>query len=104
MTNGTCVKSSMTYQAYKVVSTHSREISGRKIISIILHSRSPNLGGTNGDVQSDLFTLEFKNIEQLEDFHSRIIRFEQEINLSRETGSPTIILLQYRKWLPPPYP
>ena len=30
----------------------------------------------NGDVQSDLATLEFKNGEKLEYFHSRIIRLQ----------------------------
>ena len=30
----------------------------------------PHIGGINGDVQSNLSTLAFKNREQLEDFHS----------------------------------
>ena len=69
----------MAPQAYKVVSTHAHEISGWTILSRLLHSRAPHIGGINGDVQSDLSTLAFKNGEQLEDFHSRIIRLQQEI-------------------------
>ena len=53
----------------------------------------------NGDVQSDLATLAFKNGEQLEDFHSRILRLQQEIMLSGEIVSPTRLLLQYMKAL-----
>ena len=48
----------------------------------------------NGDVQSDLATLAFNNGEQLEDFHSRILRLQQEIMLSGE-----IVLFQYMKAL-----
>ena len=47
--------------------------------------------GMNGDVHTDIDNLAFKNLEQLEYFCSRIIRFQQEINLSGETVSPTII-------------
>ena len=65
----------------------------------MLNSRAPHLGGMNGDVQSDLATLAFKNGEQLEDFHSRILRLQQEIMLSREIVSPTRILFQYMKAL-----
>ena len=61
MTNNTCVKSSMAPQAYKLVSTHAHDISGWTIFSRLLHSRAPQLGGMNGDVQSDLATLTFKN-------------------------------------------
>ena len=53
----------------------------------------------NGDVRSDLFTLEFNNGEQLKDFHSRILRLQQENNLSGETVSPTILLFPYMKAL-----
>ena len=53
----------------------------------------------NGDVQSDLATLAFKNGEQLEDFHSRILRLQQEIMLSGEIVSPTRLLFQYMKAL-----
>ena len=74
MTNETCVKSSMAPQSYKIVRIHAHEISGWKILSRLLHSCAPHFGGMNGDVQSDLATLEFKNGEELEDFHSRIIR------------------------------
>ena len=63
----------MEPQAHKDVNAHAHEISGQKSISSIIHVCAPHLGGMNGDVQSDLVTLEFKNGEQLEDFHSRII-------------------------------
>ena len=53
----------------------------------------------NGDVQSDLATLAFKNGEQLEYFHSRIIRLQQEIMLSGEIFSPTRLLFHYMKAL-----
>ena len=82
ITNDTCVKSSMAPQACKVVSTHAHDISRWNILSRLLHSRAPHLGGMNGDVQSDLDTLAFRNGEQLEDFHSRILRLQQEIMLS----------------------
>ena len=82
MTNDTFVKSSMSPQAYKVVGTHDHEISRWTILSRLLHSHSPHFGGMNGDVESDLATLAFKNGEQLEDFHSRILILQQEIMLS----------------------
>ena len=53
----------------------------------------------NGDVKSDLSTLAFKNGEQLEDFHSRILRLQQKIMLSGEIVSPTRLLFQYMKAL-----
>ena len=53
----------------------------------------------NGDVQSDLDTLAFNNGEQLEDFHSRIIRLQQEIMLSGKKISSNRILFQYIKAL-----
>ena len=87
----------MVPQAYMVVSTHANEISGWTIMSRILYSRAPNLGGMNGDVQSDLATMTFNNGEQIEDFHSRIIRIQKEIMLSGETFSPTRLLLHYIK-------
>ena len=74
MTNGSCVKFSMAPQAYKVVSTHAHEISGWTIISRLIHSSDPLLGGTYVDVQYDLATLAFKIREQLEDFHGKILR------------------------------
>ena len=67
----------MAPQAQKVVSTHANEILGWTILSRLLHSRAPHLGGMNGDGKSDLATLAFKNGEQLEDFHSRILRLQQ---------------------------
>ena len=89
----------MAPQAYKVFSTRSHDISVWNIISIILHSYAPHLGGVNGDVQSDLATLAFNNGEQLEDFHGRILRLQQEIILSGEIVSPTRLLFQYMKAL-----
>ena len=53
----------------------------------------------NGYVQSDLATLAFKNGEQIEDFHSRILRLQQEIMLSGEIFSPSIPLIHYMKEL-----
>ena len=77
MTNYTCVKFCMAPQAYKIFSTHAHEISGWNILSIILHSCAPQLGGMHGDVKSDLATLAFKNWEQPEDFHIRILKIQQ---------------------------
>ena len=85
----------MEPQAYKLVSTHAHQISGWTILSRLLHSRATHLGGMNGDVQSDLTTLDFKNREQLEYFHGRILRIQQEIMLFGENFSPTRLLLQY---------
>ena len=99
MTNYTRVKSFMEPQAYKVVNKNAHEISGWRIISRILHSRAPHLGGINGYVQSDLSILEFKNGQQLEYFHIKIIKLQQEIILSGETLSPTRILFHYMKAL-----
>ena len=53
----------------------------------------------NGNVQYDLATLAFRNGEQLEDFHIRILRLKQEIMLYGEIVSPTRLLLQYMKAL-----
>ena len=53
----------------------------------------------NGYVQSDLATLDFKNGEQIEDFHIRIIRLQQEIMLYGEIVYPTRLLLHYMKAL-----
>ena len=53
----------------------------------------------NSDVQSDLSTLYSNNGEQLEDFHSSIIRLQQEIMLSGEIVSPTRLLFQYMEAL-----
>ena len=76
LANFTCVKSSMAPQAYKVVSTHAHEISGLTMIFRLLHSLFPNFGGVNGDVHYDLATLKFNNGEQLEYFHSIILRLQ----------------------------
>ena len=50
MTNDTCVKSSMASRAYKVIITPSHEIPGWKILSRLIHSRAPHLGGINSYV------------------------------------------------------
>ena len=84
MTNDICLKTSVAPQAYKIVSTRAHENSGWIILSRILNSRAPHLGGMNGDIQSGLATLAFRNGEQLEDFHSSILRLQQEIMLSEE--------------------
>ena len=91
--NDTCVKYSMETQAYKVVSTHAHEISGCTILSRLINSLAPHIGGLNDGVHSDLATLQFNNEEKLEDFHSIIPRIQQNINLSGENVSPTILIL-----------
>ena len=53
----------------------------------------------NGSVQSDLATLAFRNGEQLEYFHCRILRLQREIILSGDIVSPTRLLFQYMKAL-----
>ena len=67
------------------------------MISRLIHSFSPNLGGINGDVQSDQDTLTFKNVEKLEYLHSIIFRLQQEIVLSGETVSPKRLIFYYMK-------
>ena len=89
----------MSNQAYTFVSNHAHEISGCTILSRLLHSRAPQLGGMNADVQYDLATLAFKNGEQLKDFHIRILRLQQEIMITGEIVSPTRLLFQYMKAL-----
>ena len=49
---------------------------------MIFHAHTPDIGGINGDVKSDLTTLADKNREQLEDFHSIILIIQQEIIVS----------------------
>ena len=51
------------------------------------------------DVQSDLATLAFNNREQLEDFHSRILRLQQEIMLSGEFFYSTRRIFHYMRAL-----
>ena len=53
----------------------------------------------NGYVQSNLSTLAFKKGEQLEGFHSKILRLQQEIMLPVEIVSPTRLLFHYTKAL-----
>ena len=85
----------MVTTSYKVVNTHAYEISGWKILSRLLLSHAPYIGGMNGGVQSDLDTLALKNGEQLQYFHRRIFILQQEITLSGETVYPTRPILQY---------
>ena len=99
MTNDTCLKSSMSPQYYKFVSTHDHEISGCTIISRLLHSRAPHLEGINGYFRSNLAILTFNNGEQLEDFHIRILILQQKIIFYGETVSPKIVLFRYMKVL-----
>ena len=79
--------------------THSHDISVWTILSRILHSHAPHLGGMNGDVQYYLYTPAFNNGEQLEYFNGRIFRPQQEIILPGEIVSPTRILFEYTKTL-----
>ena len=53
----------------------------------------------NVGVQFDLDTMALKPGEKLEYFHRIILRLQQEINLSGQIASPTILLLQYMKAL-----
>ena len=99
MTNDTSVKSSMAPQDYKFFITHAHEILGWTILSRLIHLYATHLGGINGDVQYDLATLAFKNGEQLEYFHVRILRLQQEIIIYIEILSPTRLLFQYMKAL-----
>ena len=78
----------MVTQTYKVVNIHAHEILGWKILSRLLHLRAPNIKGINGDVNYDLATLAFKNGEQIEYFHSRVIRLQQKIILSGDKICP----------------
>ena len=103
MTNDTCVKYSMEHQAYKVFRTNAHEILRCTIISRLLHSRAPHLGGINGYVKSELANMAFKNGEQLGEFHSRILILQQEVILSGEKFSPTRLLFQYTKALSKSY-
>ena len=73
--------------------------SKEEIIYRLLHAHALHLGGMNGDVQSDLYTLAFNNGEKLEDFHSIILGLQQEIIFSIETVSTTRIIFQYMKAL-----
>ena len=99
ITNNTCVKCSTAVPAYKVVSIHVHEISEWTILYRLIHSRDPHLGRMNGNVQYYLATLAFRNGEQLEYFHIRILRFQQESMLSGEIISPTRLLFQYMESL-----
>ena len=77
LTNENRIKSSTEDQVYKVVTTHAHEISGCKIISILLHAQEPHLGVMDCDIHYELSTLELKQEEKLENFHIRILRLQQ---------------------------
>ena len=79
--NGACIKYSMAFQAYKVVTAHSHKISGWTILSRLLHTRAPRLVWIIGGVQCDLATLAFKQGEQLDFFLGGILTLHQEINV-----------------------
>ena len=51
----------------------------------------------NGDIQSELYTLEINQVEKLDDFHIIILRHQQKNNLFEQNISPTILLLHYTK-------
>ena len=85
----------MTPQSYNVLNNPSYGILRWAIISRLLHSHAPHLVGMNGDVNSDLSILLFKNREQLEYFRSIILRPQKDIIFTGETLSLTRILLQY---------
>ena len=78
--NDTCVISSMAPQAYKVLNTHAHEISGCTIVSILIHSRAPHIGGMSGYVQSDLSTLTLQNREKLVDFIAELSYFNRKLS------------------------
>ena len=67
----------MAPQACKVSSTNAHEILGGTILSRLIHSRAPHLGGINVNVQYYLATLAFNNGEQHEDSHIRILRLQK---------------------------
>ena len=70
LNNDTCVKYSMEHQSYNVVNTHAHE-------TLICTIVSSHIWGINGNVKSELATLIIKKEEQLEYFHSIIIRIQQ---------------------------
>ena len=95
--NDTCVKYSMETQAYKVVNTYAHEISVWTILSILLHSHAPHLGGMNGGVKSDLTNLAFKNEEQLECFSLYNYHTSTGNYPIWKTFSPNIFIFRYMK-------
>ena len=69
----------MASQAYKAVNIHDNEISGWTILSRLLHAHALLLVGMDGDVQSYIDTMVFKNGEQREDFISELSDFNKKI-------------------------
>ena len=76
-TNDTCVKYFMTPQAYKVVNIHTYKILGWTILSRIIHSQHPHIGGMNDDVQYELGTMALNNREQLGYIYCRILKLQR---------------------------
>ena len=70
-----------------------------EILYIFLHTCAPYILGVNGDIQSDLSTLTFKNIENFEYLHSIVLRLQKEIFLYGETVSSTRLIFRYIKAL-----
>ena len=50
---------------------------GKLYPDLSMRMHDPHFGGLNGDVQSGLATMVFKNVEQLEYFNSRILILQQ---------------------------
>ena len=74
----------MAPQEYNVVNTNDNEILVWTIISRLIYAHAPQM---NGNVHSDLATLELTKREQLEDPNRRIIRLKNKLN-SLEKISP----------------
>ena len=92
-TNYTCINNSLYLEGSKFITTYGHEISLCNLLSWLIHSHAPHLGGDTGGVHTDLATLFFKNGEHLEDFYNHIICLQQYIGLSSEKVSPAMILI-----------
>ena len=64
-----------------MIYNYANEVSGRNILSCLLYTHYPHLGVDNGDMRTDLYTLYFKNVEHIEDFHNRILCLQKYIGL-----------------------
>ena len=89
----------MATQNYTVVTTHPYEISGWIILFRLIHVQFFDIEVMKGYVYYDLSKLAFNAVEQIKDFHSRIIRIQQYTILLVETVYPTRLLYQYIKAL-----
>ena len=72
-------------------------MSGWTILFRLIHSRALHIGWKDGDFQSDIFILLFKNGEHLEYLHGIILILQQEIILYIEAISPTRLIFQDMK-------